>query len=177
MATDYLSEREMRWAVLVPTALLLGFAMLFAELRGWWGAFPARPDLLWCLAFLAGLRTGATPCIVAFALCGMVRDLFLGPKLGASAIAYVLVGWIFLYWRPLADARGWLMRAFMAGVGACMVAVVKRVLDYGDLSGALWERIAGLAAGDGVLTALVFIPAVVLLHAPSFRPWRDRSGY
>lgn len=170
-------DHEIRWYALIPVSLLLGLAVLIVEMSGWLPRFPARPDLFWCLAFFAALRSLPIMSIMAFGWCGLARDLLLGPKAGAASFAFVLVGWLALYWKPLAAARGRAGQAVAAGAGAFLVAAVKHGLDSGWLAPRLWERIFFIAIGDALLTALAYVPFTLLLSIPSFRPWRERSGF
>ena len=170
-------EHDIRWYALVPVTLILGFFVLFAETSDVWGAFPMRPDWFWCLAVYAALKSPPTSSIVAFAWCGLARDFILGPKPGSAMLAFVAVGWAVLYWKPIVADRGLPSQAFMAGVGAVVVSFVRHMLDSGRLAYKLWDWMLVAALGDGVLTCLVYVPAVLVLSLPSFRPWRERGGY
>ncbi len=170
-------ETDIRWYALIPVSLLLGLAVLAVETSGAWGGFPFRPDLFWCLAFAAALKSPPAPSIIAFAWCGFARDMLLGPRAGSASLAFVLVGWLALYWKPLAAIRGLAGQAVLAGAGAFLAAALKHGLDAGGLAYVLWERIFFLALGDGVLTAFAYVPAVLILTLPSFRPWAERRSY
>ncbi len=169
-------DHETRWFALAPVTLLLGCAVLTAETAGVWGRFPARPDWFWILAFFAALRTPPLSSIMTFAWCGLARDMLLGPRPGAASIAFVLVGWMALYWKPLASSRSWVGQAVGAGAGAFLVAVIKHGLDAGHLAWEVMEKIFFLSVGDGLLTSLAFLPMALVLSIPSFRPCRQRNG-
>ncbi len=170
-------ETDIRWFALIPVALLLGLADLAVETSGAWGGIPFRPDLFWCLAFAAALKSPPTPSIMAFAWCGFARDMLLGPRAGSASLAFVLVGWLALYWKPLSAIRGLAGQAALAGAGAFLVAGLKHALDAGSLAYVMWERIFFLALGDGFLTTLAYAPAALVLMLPSFRPWVERRSY
>lgn len=170
-------EHDIRWYALVPDSLLLGLALLLAETAGWWGAFPVRPDLFWCLAFYAALKSPPTPSIMAFAWCGFARDMLLGSRPGASCLAFVVAGWLVLHWKPLAAIRGWLGQAVLSGAGAFAAGLIRHGLDAGRLAGVLWERIFFSALGDGVLTILAYVPAALIFSLSPFRPWRERRRF
>lgn len=170
-------DHDIRWWALAPVGILIGLGQLFLEVSGVWFDFPARPDWLWCLAFFAALRTPPVSAICAFAACGFLRDVILGPKLGAGCIAFIVVGWIVLSWRILASDRGWPSAALMAGATAFLVAVLKHGLDYGGMTYKLMERVFFVSLGDAALTGVAFLPLALLLSSGSFRPWRARSGY
>lgn len=170
-------EHEIRWWVLIAVGMLIGFGQLFLEISGSWFSFPARPDWFWCLAFCAALRTSPVSAIAVFGLCGVMRDLLLGPRLGAGAIAFVAVGWLALSWRVLAVDRGWMWAALLAGVTAFLEALLRHSLEYGMLAHKLVERVFFVSLGDAALTALGYLPLTLVLAFHSFRPWRERSGF
>ncbi len=170
-------DHEIRWYVLIAVAVLLGLAQLASETAGLWFDFPARPDWLWGVAFFAVLRTAPTAALTAFAVCGLVRDAVLGPKLGSAAIAYILVGWPVLSWRLLGGRHGVVTTTLLAGVTAFFAAVLRHLLDYGGFAYTLGDRIFFISVGDGLLTGLGYLPLMLVLGSASFRPWRERSGY
>lgn len=171
-------DREVRWGALVPVAILVGFGALFAEIAGLWPAsMPGRPELLWCLAFYSTLRVRPTPSLVAFAFCGLARDLILGQRLGAATMVFVVMGWLSVYWRVLATTRGWLSQALVAGMSGFVAALARHTLDYGPLAYKLLYRIVFVSVADGLLTALAYLPMLAALGMESFRPWRERDGY
>lgn len=171
-------EHGIRWYALVPVAMLVCLAVLLVETAGLWPrAFPARPDWLWALVFFTTLKTKPVPSIAAFALCGLFRDVMLGPRLGAGVFAYVTVGWMMLHWRMLATPRGWFSQLFAAGASAFLVALLRHALDYGPQAYKLMYRILFVSFADGVLTALVYVPMAGVLCLEAFRPWRRRDGY
>lgn len=168
-------EHEIRWSVLVPVAILVGFAALFAETCGVWFDFPARPDWLWCLAVFTVMKAPPVPSIGAFACCGLVRDLLLGPRPGAASIAFILTGWAVLYWKPVAALRGWRGHLSVACIGSCMAALLKHALDYGQLTYKLWYWVLTVSMGDALLTLTAYPLLAIVLTSPSFRPWREKS--
>lgn len=170
-------DHEVRWFTLLPMSILLGLTIVVLETQGVWGKLPVRPDFFWCLAFFAALKAPPVSSIFAFAWCGLMRDCFLGPKAGSASMAFVLLGWMMLYWKPLAALRGWLAHAVAAGSSACLVAFIKHSLDAGWMTTRLWEKIFFLGLGDGILTIAAYIPVALILSLPSFRPWRENSGY
>lgn len=170
-------EHDVRWYALIPTAMLMALAHLTAEMGGLWFSFPARPEWLWALAFYATLRTPPVQALAAFFLCGLLRDCILGPRLGAGAMAYLVVGWVTLNWRFLATSRGWPMQALVAAWSAFFVAMLKHALDYGPLAYKLLYRVFFVSFGDGVLTGFAYLPLLLVLSLDSFRPWRQRGGY
>ncbi len=169
-------DHEIRWSALVPLALVVGLAALFAEIAGFWGKFPARPDWLWILAFYAAMRATPVPSITAFAWCGFVRDVTLGSSLGSGAIAFVLTGWIALYWKPLASTRGWPGQAVTVGAGGFLVGVIRHGLDAGWLFPNVMDAVFFVSLGDGLLTSLAFIPLAIVFSLSPIRPWRERTG-
>lgn len=168
---------DIRWWVLVPVSILIGLGQVFSEVSGLWFSFPSRPDWLWCLAFFAVLRSSPVSAIFAFGLCGFMRDVILGPKLGSACIAYLLIGWIALSWRILASDRGWFGAALLAGTTGFLVSVIRHSLDYGAMAYKLLDRVFFLSLGDAALTGLGFLPLALLLSLDSFRPWRERAGF
>ena len=168
---------DIRWFVLVPVAILIGLASVVGEVLGIWGGFPARPDWLWCLAFFAALKAPPAASVAAFFLCGVLRDVILGPRLGSAALAYTLIGWLSLAWRVLATARGWPSQALVAGWAAFLAALVRHSLDYGPLAYTLLYRIVFTSFADGILTMLAYMPLAALLSTDSFRPRRERDWY
>lgn len=170
-------EYNVRWWALIPVSILLGFGQLFSEVSGLWFGFPARPDWLWCLAFIAALRTPPVSAIFAFGLCGFMRDGILGPKLGSACLSYLIVGWVVLSWRILASDRGWFGAALMAGVTAFLTAVLKHSLDYGAMTYKLIDKVFFISLGDAALTGLVYLPLALILYLDSFCPWRERTVF
>lgn len=170
-------QHYVRWYALVPVAILIAFAHIFAETANLYLAFPARPEWLWCLALAAAMKTPPTPAMLAFAACGLIRDLFIGPKLGSALIAYIAVGWLTLSWRLLAHERNYAYQCLLAGVTCFLVALLKHSLDYGSLTYMLIERVFFTSLGDAVLTFAAYAPLGILLSLDSFRPWKERSGF
>lgn len=170
-------EHAIRFQVLVPVAALLGLAALFAEVCGLAPGFPGRPDWFWCLAVFAAIKAPPKQAILAFACCGLARDLLLGPKPGSAMFAFVLIGWFSLYWKPLAADRGWPGQVLFAALGALGIALIKHTLDYGLLAYKLWYWILAVSLSDAALTLPAYPPLAVLLAIPSFRPWREGSVF
>ena len=169
-------DNEIRWYALAPVAVLICFGHLFLETGGAWGGFPVRPELLWCFVFYATMHAPPTQSIAAFFLCGVVRDCFIGPRLGSGAIAFTLMGWIALHWRFLAASHGWFGQALLAGWSGIFVAMIRHGLDYGPLAYTLLYRVFFLGIGDGALTGLAYLPLAALFGLSPFRPWRGRTG-
>ncbi len=169
-------DNEIHWRTLVPVALLLCCVQLIAETGGLWGAFPARPEPLWCLAFYAAMRGAPVSSMAAFFLCGVLRDLAVGPRLGAGALAFTAMGWIALHWRFLATERGWIGQALLAGWAGVFVAILRNALDYGPLAYTLLYRVFFLGIGNGALTGIAYLPLAALFSLAPFRPWRERSA-
>ncbi|MCD8139826.1 MAG: rod shape-determining protein MreD [Planctomycetaceae bacterium] len=170
-------DHEVRWYALVPVAMLVAFAHIFAEAGGWYPQADVRPDWFWCLAFIAALRTPPTQAIVAFFTCGLIRDILVGPRLGAAAIAFLLIGYLTLSWRILASQRNYASQCLLAAVTAFLVAMLKHSLDYGGLTYKLIDRVFLLSLGDAVLTLAAYVPMSLILSLDSFRPWKERSGF
>lgn len=170
-------DHEVRWYTLFGLAVLAALAQAGLETGGLWFGFPARPDWLWILALCATLRTSPTSALIAFASCGIVRDLFLGPRLGAAAIAYILVGWLTLSWRTLASERALLTAPLLAGTTAFLAALIRHALAYGPFAHKLADRVFFVSVGDGLLTGVAYLPLALILSLGAFRPWRERSGY
>ena len=166
---------EVRWGVLLPEALLIAMLSLILEMGGVWPNPLARPDWLWCLAFLVGMHVTPVSAIVAYAWCGLVRDFILGPKPGASFMAFVGVGWCMLAARFGLFDRGLFTQAFAAGLGAFLVGVCKHSLDLGWTALPMFENVFTQALGDGALTGLVFIPCAFIFALSSLRPWSERG--
>lgn len=170
-------RHEIRWYALIPTAVLFCFMELAVETAGLWFRFPIRPNWLWCLVFFAVLQAPAIQAVLAFALCGALRDVLLGPRLGAGTLAFIIGGWFVLHWRLLATTRGVLSQAIIAGATALLVSLLKHGLDYGPLAYKLVYRIIFMSFGDALLTLAAYIPVAAFLSWEPFRPWRERSGY
>lgn len=170
-------ETEIRWFSVAPLALLLGLLALFCEIMGVWGGLSARPDLFWCLALCATMKTPPTTSMLVFLWCGLARDATLGPKMGAAAISFVLSGWLALYWKPVAADHGPLLQAPAAGISAFFVSLVRHGLSAGPLFGKVWRETALVSVGDALLTGIAYIPAALIFGLPWFRPWRRRQGY
>lgn len=168
-------DHEIRWPVLVPVSILLGMAMLAAEIAGLWFRIDMRPDLFWGMAFFITLRTAPMEALAAFAWCGLTRDILLGPRLGSATIAFVLVGWSVLYLRYAIVSRGWFGQLFAVGATGFCVALLRHGLDAGRLAGARWDAIFILAAGDAVLGMAAYAPVCAILALAPFRPWRRRG--
>lgn len=170
-------DHEIRWPTLVSMAILVAMLQLASETAGLWFGFPARPDWLWGVAFYAVLRTTPASALVAFASCGLLRDLILGPKLGSAAIAYILIGWTVLSWRLLAAGHNILTTTLLAGVTGFLASLIRHSLDYGPLAYRLVDRVFFVSVGDGALTGAAYLPLVVILGMGPFRPWQERDGY
>lgn len=170
-------DHDIRWWALAPLTLVLGFFVLLAETTGMWGEWPCRPEWFWCLAFLAALRSPPVASVFAFGWCGLSRDFLLGPKPGVAMLAFVIVGWMIHFWKPIAVVRGLPGQVFIAGVGAFAVSLLKHSLDYGSATYKLWDWVLLLSFGDALMTGVAYVPAALILGLPSFRPWRERSGY
>ncbi len=151
-------DREIRWFAFVPLALLVALLQLLAETAGVWGGFPLRPEILWCLAFYAALRVPPVQGLAAYFLCGVVRDGIVGAQPGAGALAYTLMGWLALHWRFLAAGHGWPGQAAFAGWAGIFVSMLRHGLDYGGLAYTLLSRVFFFGIGDGILTALAYLP-------------------
>jgi hypothetical protein len=169
-------DHEIRWSALIPLSLALGLVVLGVETTGVWGAFPVRPDWFWVLAFFAAMRALPVSSICVFAWCGFARDMLLGPRPGAASIAFILIGWIALYWKPLAATRGWFGQALAVGMSAFLVGVVKSCLDAGWMFAGMVDSIFFISLGIGMLSGVLFIPAAIFLSVGPFRPWRERTG-
>ena len=170
-------DHDVRWPTLAAMAIILSLGALAAEIWGLWFRFPSRPDLLWILAFYTVLRVPPARATAAFALCGLIRDLFLGPRLGSAMLAYLVLGWLALHWRFIAIAWGGVGQALVAGAGGFLAALARHALDYGPLTYKLLYRTLFVSLGDGVLTLLAYIPLAALLGLEAFRPWRARDGF
>ena len=170
-------DQDVRWYVLVPVTFILGFVAINVEIVDVWGTFPARPDWFWCLAVCATLKAPPVSSIFAFAWCGLARDFLLGSRPGSGALAFIAVGWLLHFWKPLAAVRGVPGRAVLAGMSAFIVALARHSLDYGALTYKLWDWLLVVSFGDALLTFVAFFPAAVVLGFPSFRPWREREGF
>lgn len=167
---------EIRWHTLAALAVIVPLLAVGAEIGGVWFGFPARPDWLWILAFSAALRATPARALLAFASCGFLRDVFLGPRLGAGVIAYVLIGWALLSWRTFATERSLLTAPLLAGATAFLAALLRHSLDFGFAAYTLADRVFFVSAGDGLLTGLLYLPFVLILHFPPLCPWQERSG-
>lgn len=168
-------DHDLRWYALVPTAILFCFVELLLETFGVWFRFPVRPNWLWCLAFFAVLRVPAAPAVFAFAVIGLTRDFFLGPKMGAGMLAFIIAGWFALYWRLLATVKGVSSQMLVAGATAFLASLAKHSLDYGPQAYTLAYRILFISLGDAALTAVLYLPLSVFLAWKPFRPWRERG--
>jgi hypothetical protein len=168
---------EIRWGMLIQIAALFGLAELWAEIAGYWGRFPSRPDWFWCLALIAASRSARISAMAAFALCGLVRDLLVGPRLGASLLAFVVVGWPIAAGNDADIFRGWPQRLVLAGFGGMAVACLRLGIETGAATPAILDRLFVLAASQGLLTMAAYFPVVLLLSLPLFRPWREQREY
>ncbi|MDR1745401.1 MAG: hypothetical protein LBS30_06585 [Planctomycetota bacterium] len=169
-------DQEIRWPTLFALAVLVSLMQIGLETGGVWFGFPARPDWVWCVAFYAVLRAAPVSALIAFASCGIVRDLFLGPRLGSAAIAYIVVGWLALSWRSFASERVFLTTTLLAGTTAFLAALLRHALDYGPLAYTLIDRVFFVAVGDGLLTGAAYPFLAVLLSLRAFRPCQERLG-
>lgn len=170
-------RQVIRWPTLICVAVLFGMAHLASETGALWFGFPARPDWIYLVAFVCTLRASPVAAVTAFACCGLVRDLVLGPKLGAAVIAYILVGWSTTAWRTLAANQGVLATTLSAGITAFVASLIKHSLDYGMQTHKLIDRIFFIAVGDGLLSGVAYLPLVFLLGIEALKPWQERDGY
>ena len=146
----------MSWPALLALSLGLGLAQMLA---GPAVALPppgARTELLLLLAFYAALQTPAASAPALFWWCGLAEDVFLGSRLGPSALLYPLAS---LGLEPLRtrlaahalDRLGWLLVALVA-------IQILRPLFAADGWRLFAVPEALLAAGAGVLWTLLLSP-------------------
>ena len=172
-----MKKHGMRWGTLVQSAMLLGLVELWAEIAGCWGRFPFRPNWFWCLALIAASGAPRLSAMAVFALCGLLRDMLIGPRLGASLLAFVVVGWPIASGNDAGIFRGWAQRLALAGAGGMAVACLRMGIEIGSALPAFRDRVFGLAFGQGLLTMAAYFPAILLLSLPAFRPWQERREY
>lgn len=169
-----MNDHEINWISLLPLALLLSLASLLAEILGWWPGRVVRPDLTWCLAFFAMRRAfPAAAMLVAFC-CGLARDLVLGPKLGAAALAYLLVVFAYLHLRERVAGGGFAEHAALAGGLAFLANLLKVFFDLGLEMPLSWADYFIVALGDGLATLAAYPVMYLLLSLPFLDPTRER---
>ncbi|MDR1535942.1 MAG: rod shape-determining protein MreD [Planctomycetota bacterium] len=169
-----MNQRQISWPVLFQTAVILGLIELAGEIMGLWGRFLFRPDWFWCLAVFSALKMTPVSAMIAFALCGLIRDLSIGPRLGAAMFAYIVVGWIALAWNRAVMFQGWIQQIPLAGLGAFLAAGLRLALESGDPATA--ESLI-LALGQGGLTLVVYVPAGLFFSLSPLCPGREQSWF
>ncbi len=168
-------DEEINWLALLPLPLLLGLLFLLAEIGGVWPGRSIRPDIIWCLAYFAGRRAIPVLALTAAAYCGLAHDLLLGPKLGAATLAYILVAWLFMYWREEVAGGGFLEHTVLLGVLAIIVNLLRTILEVGDGFLEMWSEYLIVAVVSGIVTAVVYPLFYVLFSLPGFDPTRRRK--
>jgi rod shape-determining protein MreD len=168
------NDHDIHWIALLPLAALLGLASLLAEVLAWWPGRAVRPDLIWCLAFFAMRRTPPATAMLAAFCCGLARDALLGPKLGAAALAYLLVVFAYLHLRETIAGEGFAEHAVLAGGLAFLVNLLKVFFDLGLGLPASWPDYFIVALGDGAATLAAYPPMYLALSLPFLEPTRER---
>ena len=169
-----MDDHDIRWVALLPLPFVIGLAMLLFEVNGLWPGGVIRPDLVWCLVFFATRRSAAVNVLLASAWCGLARDLTLGPKLGAAALAYFLLAIAFLHLREWAAGGGFIDHAALFAALVVGVNLVKAALDGGAAFFADWSDNLIIAFGNSLATLVAYPLMYVLLAIPWIEPTRVR---
>ena len=169
-----MNDHDVNWIALVPLAFLVAVLALVLEMAGVWPGKAVRPDLAWCLAFFAARRAFPVVALPTAFVCGLARDLVLGPKLGAATLAYLLVAWTYLYLRETTAGGGFVEHAVLVGGLAFCVNALKTFLDLGGGIAQAWSDYFIVALGDGVATLAAYPVMFLLLSIPFLDPTRER---
>ena len=169
-----MDDRDINWISLVPLAILMGLAVLLAEIGGLWPGRAVRPDLVWCLAFFAARRAAPANALAASAWCGLARDLVLGPKLGSAALAYLLAAIAYLHLRERIAGGGFLDYAALVGALAVSACLARSALDSGPGFFDAWADSVIAAAGCGLATLAAYPVMYAVLSVARLNPTRER---
>lgn len=168
--------KEIRWLSLIALGILFSLVSLGAELTGIWPWKDVRPDLLFCLADIAGSFSLPGPGIFSYAVCGLLRDLFIGPKLGAGMAAYLCAGFLLISWRNVASPKGWLENILLAGIMSGFASWLRIMLDEKSFA-AVWSAEAGWTAlGNGFATAVAYAFLLIVIRLPWLCPWQEKEA-
>ena len=143
--------------VLVLFAALTLHQSLFATLR----VGDAHPQLLLLVAVVAGLLAGAERGALIGFTVGLVSDLFVQTPLGLSALTFALVAFV-----VGSLQSGIVHSAWWIGPLTALVASFAGVVLYGLLGAIIGQasfvspRLVEIAAGVGVMNALLSVPVV-----------------
>lgn len=167
----------MRLYVMIPFSLLLAVLHFLFSPHLQSPVEGVHLELLLLLAFCTAVESGRSYVIPAFWLCGVLRDLFLGERLGASTLLYVGVGLLLLalHNRALRDSAA-LRLGVLAG-GVLLVQWIRPALEGGGHL-LLSPGILAGAASSAVVMVLLEPVARFALHTPLLRTWRmDKPTY
>ena len=118
----------------------------------------ARGEYLFLLAFQVALHCSRRGMLPAFFLAGLARDVFLGDRLGAGALAFLLAGVVLWFLRDKVAGHHVLLRAIYVLVALICALTLLPVLEQ-NWTG--WDGLAS-AGRDALYTALIS-PVVLLL--------------
>ena len=163
-------SKTIQWPALVAMGILLALARLVSELAGIWPWDQVRPDLLFCLADLAGSFAAPGHAIFSYASCGLLGDLFVGPRPGAGMAAYTASGLVLISWRRAAAPGGWLENLILVGIASCLMTWIRMALEA-KMPGVGWLAWEALAGGLATVAAYPLLALVLCL--PAFCPWRE----
>ena len=170
LAADECSPRW--WVLLIGAWSLAAAGAGLLHWRPEW-AVMAWPDPVFMLAFAAALRCRGREFGI-FLACGLLRDVWLGGRLGAGALLYAAAGAILSTWRrrgALPDMPGpW----WWAGVVGLIAFLPRETVEWASFEG--WSQ--GLARGalTAFWTAILYPLADWWLDVPAWRPWHGPDG-
>lgn len=118
----------------------------------------ARGEYLFLLAFQTALHCSRGGVLPAFFLAGLARDLFLGDRLGAGVLIYLLAGAVLWFLRDKVEGHHVLLRALFV---LAALSVGLTLLPAIEQNWAGWDSLAS-AGKDALFTALIS-PVVMYL--------------
>lgn len=160
----------MRWLMLLGCLTVVGMAQMALGPRLELPA--AQGEYLFLIAFAVALHCPRSGILPAFFLAGLARDIFLGSRLGAGVLVYLLAGAVFWFLRDKVEGHHVLLRAlfvlFALSVGLSLLPMLE-----GNWEG--WTSLQP-AGRDALYTALISPVVLFLLSClPGLcRPTRKR---
>lgn len=163
----------MRWPVFFALTVLIGLGQMLLRIHAPADGFPWRAEWLFLVGFHCALRGRPAYAPVALWWCGLMRDIFLGERLGANAFLFLLAAAVLLVFRRRARERNPLVRIGLA-FGLALALGLLRPLAESWIVGPLWSREALVAVGSAALLTALLEPVFgALLGLPILRPWRE----
>ncbi len=166
----------MRWPVLFLLTFALGLVQMFARS---WVSFPAQEvhlELLLLIAFHAALRTRKTYIFAVFWWCGFVQDLFLGQRLGAHALLYLLPALLVAQVHGRVVVRHLIARTGLVLGLALVVCVFRPVAELQATRDFFTIRFAQAVLASGLYTAALSPVVGWLLDASRLHPAREEEA-